>query len=138
MKSKLLAASVAAALIITFISCNWFKSKPANEDFNIVGEWRIDSIENQGSDSSKFVSTLLLALASQDSVPVGIRFNNDSTFEYTQPNEPAKGKYYLSNDHNKLSLQEDSATYQFDIVKKSDSALSLSSVDSVFYYLRRK
>jgi hypothetical protein len=138
MKSKLLAATIAVALIITFIACNWLKSTPRSNAFDIHGEWIIDSMDNKGSDSSKDLGLLVLAMASKDSLPIGIRFNDDSTFQYTNTGDSAKGKFYLSSDESSLFLKEDSTTHQFNFIEKSDSAVSLSSVDSVFYYLKRK
>jgi hypothetical protein len=138
MKTKIVAACIAAALIITFISCNWFRSKRRPEAFNIHGEWVIDSIENKGSDSSNNTGILVLTLATKDSLPVGIRFNNDSTFQYAHVTDSAKGQYYLSPDEQSLFLKEDSVTHQFNFIGKSDTAVSFASTDSTYYYLRRK
>jgi hypothetical protein len=138
MKTKIVAACIAAALIITFISCNWFRSKPQPEAFNIHGEWVIDSIGNKGSDSSSITGMLVLALAAKDSLPIGIRFNNDSTFQYTHVTDSTKGRYYLSPDEQSLFLKEDSVTHQFNFIGKSDTAVSFASTDGTYYYLRRK
>jgi hypothetical protein len=136
MKIKIIVACVAAALVITFISCDWFKSKPTSQAFNLEGKWIVDSVENK--DSSKDVGNLILALASKDSLPVGIQFNKDSTFQYLNVQDSAKGKYYVSADASSLFLKEDSVTHQFNFIEKSDSAISFASVDSTKYYLKRK
>lgn len=137
MKSKIIAATIAAALIVTFISCNWFKRKQT-QAFNIEGKWTIDSIENKSSDSSKNIGAFILALAAQDSSQLGIQFNNDSTYNYINANDSTKGKYYFSEDKNSLFLNEDSITHQFDFIMKTDSVISFASTDSIFYYLKRK
>lgn len=138
MKIKIAVACIAATLIITFIACNWFRSKPAQDAFNIQGQWTIDSIENRGHDSSKNIGMPALVLAAKDSLPVGIQFNNDSTFRYTNVKDSTKGKYYLSADENSLFIKEDSVTQQFNFIEKSGAAVSFASVDSVIYHLKRK
>lgn len=138
MKIKIIVAFVASAVIIIAISCGLFSSgDPKTSQFNIQGKWVIDSIANKGSDSSKNVGMLALAIASKNGSP-GIQFNSDSTFEYIHSNDSAKGSYYLSPDASSLFLNEDSVIHQFNFLQKTDSAISFSSVDSVFYYLRRK
>lgn len=138
MKNKIVIATVTAVAIITAISCGLFgSSDPKREPFNIQGQWIIDSLENKSTDSSKNIGLLALALA-KDSTPIAIQFNADSTFHYLDSQDSAKGSYYMAPDENSLFIREDSVTHQFNFITKSDSAISFISVDSLFYYLRRK
>lgn len=45
---------------ITFISCNWFSSKPTVKQPSIIGKWKIDSVYTNSKDSN---SLMLLAWA---------------------------------------------------------------------------
>lgn len=136
MKTKIIVACIAAAFVITFVSCDLFRSKRTQE-FNLQGQWTIDSIENKGADSSKNMGILMLALAAKDSLPVGIQFNNDSTFRYLNTSDSTKGKYYLSEDKNSLFIKEDSVYTQLNFLTKSDSAFT-ATADSVVYHLKRR
>ena len=140
MKTKVTVAIIAAALVITFISCNWFSSKdePKPEAFNIEGQWIIDSVENRSSDSSKNLGILLLALAAKENEQLGIQFNNDSTFHFINSTDSATGKYYLSEDQNSLYVNEDSSFHQLNFLSRSDSSFVAASTDSMVYHLRRK
>jgi hypothetical protein len=140
MKSKIIVACIAAALVITFISCNWFDSndEPKPTAFNIEGQWTIDSVENKSSDSSKNLGILLLALATKENEQLGIQFNNDSTFHFINSTDSATGKYYLAEDQNSLFVKEDSAFQQLNFLSRSDSTFVATTLDSIFYHLRRK
>lgn len=137
MKNKIIVASLAAVVIIVAISCGLFGSKRTKE-FNIQGQWTIDSIANRSSDSSKNIGLLAVAISEKDSMPVGVQFNADSSFGYMHSSDSNAGKYYLAEDQTSLFIKEDSVTHQFNFLSKSDSAISLLSVDSIYYYLRRK
>jgi hypothetical protein len=134
MKTKIIVACIAAALVITFISCGLFGSKKEETVFNIEGQWTIDSIENRGSDSSSQIEIL----AAKDSLPIGIQFNSDSTFNYTGAADTTKGQYYLSEDRNSIFIKEDSAFTQLNFISRSDTAFTASTVDSVVYHLKKK
>jgi hypothetical protein len=138
MKTKIIVATIAAALVITFVSCDLFRSKKKVTAFNIEGQWIIDSIENKGSDSSGNIGMLALVLAAKDSLPLGIQFNNDSSFYYLNAVDSAKGRYYLSEDRNSLFIKEDSTYTQLNFLSRSDSAFNASTPDSVVYYLKKK
>ncbi len=140
MKSKIIVACIAAALVITFISCDWFKSKdePTEQAFNIEGQWIIDSIENKSSDSAKNIGIFLLALASTEEENIGIEFKNDSTYHFINASDSIQGKYYLSDDDNSLFVKEDSVTHQLNFLSKNDSSFIVSSTDSLVYHLRKK
>lgn len=140
MKLKIIVACIAAALVITFISCNWLKSKeePKPVAFNIEGQWLIDSVENKGSDSSKNLGILLLALATKENEQLGIEFKNDSTFHLINSTDSAKGHYYLSDDQSSLFVKEDTAFQQLNFLSKSDSTFVATTTDSLVYHLKRK
>jgi len=138
MKTKIIVACIAAALVITFISCGLFGSKEKTTAFNIQGQWRIDSVESKGQDSSHNLAMLALLLASKDSIPVGIQFNSDSTFQYTNAQDSTKGQYYLSEDKNSLFIKEDSVYTQLNFITKTDSSFTASTTDSVVYHLKKK
>ena len=138
MKTKIIVACTAAALVITLIACGLFGSKEKETAFDIRGQWIIDSIGNKGSDSSANMAALLLAMSQKDSLPVGIQFNSDSSYQLVNTVDTVKGNYYLSEDNNSLFVREDSAYTQFNFLEKSDSVLSMSTLDSVVYYLRKK
>lgn len=140
MKSKIIVACIATAFTITFISCDWFKSKdePKQEAFNIEGQWIIDSIENKSTDSSNNMGIFLLALAAKENEQLGIEFSNDSTFQFINSTDSAQGSYYISEDKNSLFIKEDSAFHQLHFISKSDSAFIASSTDSLVYHLRKK
>jgi hypothetical protein len=138
MKTKIIVACLATALAITVIACNWLSSKPTAQAINVEGKWSIDSIDHKGSDSSKNVGNLILALTAKDSLPIGIQFNNDSSFQYLNVADTSKGKYSVSADTKRISLQQDSVTTLFDIIDRSDSLMSFASPDSTIYYLKRK
>jgi len=140
MKSKIIVACIAAALVITFISCNWFKSKeePTSTAFNIEGQWIIDSVENKSSDSSKNIGLFLLALATKPNEQLGIQFNKDSSFHFINSTDSTKGVYYLSEDVNSLFVKDDSAFHQLNFISKSDSAFVATTTDSLVYHLKRK
>ncbi len=140
MKSKIIVATIAAALVITFISCDLFKSdeEPKSTGFNIEGEWIIDSIENKGSDSTKNLGILLLALATKENEQPGIEFKNDSTFHLINSTDSTKGHYYLSEDQSSLFVKEDSAFQQLNFLSKSDSAFVATTTDSLVFHLKRK
>lgn len=137
MKNKIIVASLAAVVIIVAISCGLFGSKRTKE-FNIQGQWTIDSIQNRSADSSKNIGLLALVLTAKDSVPIGVEFNADSSFRYTNTSDSSTGKYYVADDQTSLFIKEDSVTHQLNFLSKSDSAISLMSIDSIYYYLRRK
>jgi hypothetical protein len=136
MKTKIIVASIAAALVITFVSCDLFRSKKKETVFNIEGQWIIDSVKNEGSDSSG--NTGALALAAKDNLPLGIQFNSDSTFNYINAADSVKGRYYLSEDRNTLFIKEDSAYTQLNFLDRSDAAFTAATADSVVYYLKKK
>jgi hypothetical protein len=140
MKSKIIVACIAASLVITFISCDWFKSKDRSKPvaFNIEGQWIIDSVENRSSDSSKNMGLLILALAAQPNEQLGIEFKNDSTFHLVNSTDSAKGQYYLSDDQSSLFIKEDSAFHQLNFVTKTDSSFVAATTDSLVYHLKRK
>ncbi len=140
MKSKIIVAIFAAALVITFISCDWFTSKkePKPVAFNIEGQWLIDSVENNSSDSSKNLGIFLLALATKENEQLGIEFKSDSTFHFINSTDSAKGSYYLSEDHNSLFVKEDSTFHQLNFITKSDSSFVAATTDSLVYHLKRK
>lgn len=139
MKTKIAAICVAAAIVVSFISCNWFgKSKSAA--FNIEGNWVIDSMENLGSDTG-FASLGLLVLAiNQDSLPLGIVFNADSSYRLVNSSDSLAGQYSFSDDGENLLVTEhgDSTRHTFRFITKSDSAFSVLAKDSLVYHLRRR
>ncbi len=138
MKTSIGAACIAAILVITLIACGLFGSKPKEAAFNIEGEWIIDSIENRTTDSSNNMGIFLLALAQKDSLPLGLRFNNDSSFQFTNVNDSITGSYYLSEDRNSLFVKEDSVFHQLNFITKSDSSFSAITTDSLVYHLKKK
>jgi hypothetical protein len=140
MKPKIIVACIAAALVITFISCDLFKSddEPKSTAFNIEGQWIIDSVENRSSDSSKNLGILLLALATKKNEQLGIQFNNDSTFHFINSTDSTTGKYYLSDDQSSLFVKEDSTFQQLNFLSRSDSSFIATTTDSIVYHLRKK
>lgn len=135
---KIILSSIAVAIAVTIIACGLFGSDKKESAFEIHGKWQIDSVVNQGSDSSNNIGLLLLSLAGKDSIGLGMQFNNDSTFSYIGANDSASGTFYLSPDSKSLFVNQDSAVTRFDFITKSDTAFVASTPDSVVYYFKRK
>jgi hypothetical protein len=138
MKSKIIVACIAATLVITFVSCGLFGSKKQTSAFNIEGQWTIDSIENRGTDSSNNMAAFLLGLVQKDSIPIGIEFYGDSSYQILHIADTVKGSYYLSGDRKSLFVKEDSAYTQLNFINRSDTSFAASTPDSIVYHLRKK
>jgi len=137
MKTKIILAVSVVILASIFISCDWFKSKPVQKEFNIAGHWLVDSIRSDGKDTSHFADIMAIAIASKDST-LALQFNSDSSFQYIIGKDSTKGTYRFSSDRNSMFLTADSLTHQFNFLTKSDSAITLATTDSLVYYMRRK
>jgi hypothetical protein len=134
MKSKIIVVLIAATALIIFIACNWLSSKPKETAFNIQGKWKVDSVENNGTDSNR-TALLVWSLAKSDSV--AIQFNADSTFNYSDTAD-LKGKYYVSEKENMLFVKEDSTYQPLKFISRSDSAFTVSTADSLIIHLRKQ
>lgn len=138
MKSKIILSCIAAAIVVTFLSCELFGSKKKADVFDITGQWNIDSIANNGSDSSNNIGLMALALAGSGDQQLAIQFNADSSFRYVHSQDSTGGTYYLSKDQNSLFIEEDSLVTQLNFLSKSDTAFTAVTPDSVVYFLKRK
>jgi hypothetical protein len=137
MKKTTLAAMLIAASSITFVSCDWFKSKPKNPTPSIVGSWKIDSLYSIGKDSN-LMAPLIYALAKQgkDSASIGLQFNADSTFIELPMEESKPKKYYVKD--KEIFIQEDSTFKPHQLSFTGDSIASILSKDSTLVVLKRK
>lgn len=137
MKIRIIVACIAAALVITFVSCGLFGSKKKETAFNIEGEWTVDSIESKSNDSTKNLAIFLFAM-NNDSLPFVMNFASDSSFQLISAKDTVNGNYYLSDDKNSLFIKEDSVYTQLNFVTKTDAAFTAFTADSIIYHLSKK
>jgi uncharacterized lipoprotein NlpE involved in copper resistance len=135
MKKKILAACFIAAASITFISCDWFKTKSKNANPTIVGKWQVDSLYPIGKDTNSLLY-LGYAFAKKDNQPITIQFNADSTYSESDSSHATKQKYYLAKDS--IYVQNDASFIAYHLSFKNDSSLQLLSKDSALYILSKK
>ncbi len=131
MKTSFFVALLVLASATLFFSSDWFNGK-TNQDksaFVLEGKWNLDSIV-PGKDSSNGLGILLLALAEKDSSRL-FTFTKDSIII---PHLPTVG-YTINKD--RLLVQEDSVQHQFSWKAASDSSFTITSKDSIVYYLRK-
>jgi hypothetical protein len=133
MKKTTLAALIIAAAIITFISCKWFQSKQQPTSFNIVGNWKTDSVYYAGKDSSK-PSLIALVFIKKDST--FFKFNADSTFSTVFTKDTTTEKYYVKDSI--LYIKEDSSFLSNHLIVQNDSLISISTKDSLVFVLRKQ
>lgn len=132
MKIKILVAFI-AAVVIVFISCNWFRSKKKGVSNPLVGEWKLDSIKS-GKDSS--MVDFFIATALMDSNGVNLRFTKDSAF--TQSKDAVDTvRYSFDETVNQLNIK-DSVNQSFVYNKVNDSLITLTAKDSTVLFLQKK
>lgn len=133
MRTKFVAAIVLVAGVISFSSCNWFKSASKENDFNIQGKWKIDSLN--GNDS--FAASLLaITTVNKDSIPAGIDFKEDSTYVKLPVSINAKGRYYVK--EKELFVANDTSYVRYNLNVVSDSLIHVSGKDSLFIAMKRQ
>lgn len=137
MKTKSIAAFIAAAAIITILSCNWFQSKKEKVETSnpLIGKWQLDSVKI-GKDSSLAYAFLLMAM-NEDSSGIQLVFAEDSLFTFS--NTGTDTTLYNFEEKQKQLTIKDSIPYLYSFEKINDSLIALTSAkDSLVLYLKKE
>lgn len=141
MKPIFSAVIVAALIIISIISCNWFDSAKKVAAFDIHGTWVIDSLEDRSKDTSAGHALGMLALTMvKDSVPLRMEFREDGGFTVVHAADTLSGTFELNSTADSLRIyqQDEENPHEFLLISSSDSAFVARTKDSLHYFFRRR
>jgi len=137
MKTKFIAGFIAAATIITILSCNWFKSKSEKKETAnpLIGKWQLDSVKI-GKDSS-LAYFLFQAEKKESSAGFHITFIKDTLL--SSSDGELDTAFYSFDEKQKRLTVKDSIPYVYTFEKISDSLISLTATkDSSVLYLKKE
>ncbi|NNV54727.1 DUF5004 domain-containing protein [Limnovirga soli] len=141
MKTFIPAAIIIAVACIALASCEWlFGNKPKSiaNTHTINGTWQIKSMADSSANARNTTPMLAAAFSNNDTLPVSISFNIDSTFTISSKNDSIynKGIYYVDTAKQTIFIKEDSLYTPYSIKQWSDTAVQLyTAKDSITYTL---
>jgi hypothetical protein len=131
MRTKFVAAALVAGMLFV-ASCKWFSAAPKANEFNIVGKWKLDSLQPGKDTSPGFIA---MAVAMPDSSTV-FDFKADSNYVGYPDTTTNKGKYYVKD--NKLYIFDGTSNAPYSLTVINDSLVHLTDKDSLLIVLKRQ
>ena len=131
MKFKIFFAFLAIAALI-FLSCNWFRSKKDQTGNPLVGEWKLDSTRSWATDTSFFLTRAII----HDTSSINLSFTKDTLLVRSPDHADTTG--YSFNTKTGQLIIEGAPDEALSFTKLNDSLVSLSSKDSMIFFLQKK
>jgi hypothetical protein len=131
MKFRSIAALFAATILLA--ACNWFRAKTKEPVNPLLGKWKIDSLA-PGKDSS--LAAFFLAKAIHDSSGVVANFTNDTIFSSSV--DGVDTTFYSFDLKKNLLKAAGPSNEVFSFARVSDSLVTLTSRDSLVFFLKKE
>lgn len=137
MKKKIFIAAIIAASCGVFLyirASNRINIPVVKETKSVTGNWKILNITD--SSLNKMNGRDLFEFASNDSLPILLQFNVDSSFSVLQKDTVrSKGMYYTDSLLQKIFIKEDSIFDEYNIKAFTDSSFILENKKDSLNYL---
>jgi hypothetical protein len=134
MKTSIFTAITLAAIFCmsTFFTCHPEPKPPLN--FNIAGEWRVDSIYTPYRINDSMQHEIDLRLVNEKKKR--FLFYPDSSFIKESSTDSSSGKYYMR--YGYLCLDDSKGAYPYHLQIMSDSMFSFVYKDNMIFILKRE